>query len=226
MNQLSASILSAALLATSANATLGIACVDSVLVEVYDYINECRTAATCEAATDFAAGPGASDASSWVMRNNEGSHDYNIDFYGTNGGTLTGQADFMTTLSDYITANAAMSEMTWAEGLALAADSYTTEWAADTSFTTMTTPNGTTTTSRASANGTVSGSITETAFFYTTYAVDPLDMMRMIIANDTGVLADAFFSTDAEYLEEYLTMGASYALENGCSMDATTPTTC
>lgn|ERR1719183_2475032 len=226
MNQLSASILSAALLATSANATLGIACVDSVLVEVYDYINECRTAATCEAATDFEAGPGASDASEWAMRNNEGTHVYNIDFYGTNGGTLTGQATFMTTLGTYITDNAAMSEITWSEGLALAAESYTTEWAADPTFTSMTTPTGTTTTSRAAANGSVSGSITETAFFYTTYAVDPLDMMRMIIANDSGVLAEAFFSTDAEYLEEYTTMGASYSLENGCTMDPATPTTC
>ena len=58
MNRLSASILSAALVARSANAALGIACVDSVLVEVFDMINECRTNATCDAATDFAAGPG------------------------------------------------------------------------------------------------------------------------------------------------------------------------
>jgi opacity protein-like surface antigen len=51
MNHLSSSILSAAILASAANAA---ACVDSVLVDVFDYINECRTAVTCAAGTDYA----------------------------------------------------------------------------------------------------------------------------------------------------------------------------
>jgi hypothetical protein len=55
MNSLSTSILSAAVLATAANAA---ACVDSVLVDVFDKINECRTVETCEAATDYAANLG------------------------------------------------------------------------------------------------------------------------------------------------------------------------
>jgi len=117
--------------------------------------------------------------------------------------------------------------MTWSEGLALASQSYTAEWALDSTFTSMTAPSGSTTTSRARANGTVTGAITESAYFYTTYAVDPIDMVRFIIANDgTSVMKDAFFGVSADYLDTYLYMGASYALTSGCSMDATTPTAC
>jgi len=85
----------------------------------------------------------------------------------------------------------------------------------------MTTPNGTTTSSRAGANGTVTGSITETAFFYTTYAVDPIDMMRLIISNDTGSLQQAFFGTSANYKGVYNNMGAAYSSVNGCNMSHT-----
>lgn len=132
----------------------------------------------------------------------------------------------MLALGTYVTDTAALSEMTWSEGLALGADSYVTEWAADPSFTSMTTPTGTTTSSRAGSNGTVSGSITETAFFYTTYTVDPLDMMRMIIAQDTGHIADALFDVTADYLGVYNNMGASYGSVNGCSMSTSGPTAC
>jgi len=111
------------------------------------------------------------------------------------------------------TDNGALGDMVWSEGLALGADLYTSEWAAsDDSFTAMTTPSGTTTSSRAGANGTVSGSITETAFFYTTYTIDPLDIMRLIISNDSGVLQSAFFDVTADYLGVYNNMGASYSV--------------
>jgi hypothetical protein len=226
MNHLSASILSAALIAHSANATLGIACVDSVLVDVYDYINECRNNATCEAGTDYTAGPGASDASTWNMRNNNESDVYTIAFNGLNGTTLTDANTVLSSLATEVTDNGALGDMVWSEGLALGADSYTSEWAGDTSFTAMTTPSGTTTSSRAAANGTVSGSITETAFFYTTYTIDPLDIMRLIISNDSGSLQSAFFDVTADYLGVYNNMGASYSVENGCSMNVTTPTAC
>jgi len=124
----------------------------------------------------------------------------------------------MSDLANDITANGAHSEIVWSEGLALGAESYVTEWAGNNTFTSMTTPNGTTTSSRAGANGTVSGSITETAFFYTTYAVDPIDMMRLIISNDTGSLQQAFFGTSAEYKGVYNNMGAAYSSVNGCNM--------
>jgi len=115
-----------------------------------------------------------------------------------------------------------VESMTWSEGLALGAATYTAEWAQNSTFTSMTTPTGTTTTSRAAANGAVTGAITESAYFYTTYAVDPIDMMRFIIANDgSSVMKDALFAVDGTYLNEYLYMGASYALTNSCVMDAT-----
>jgi hypothetical protein len=131
----------------------------------------------------------------------------------------------MTALVDYVTAptdDVLVESMTWSEGLALGAATYTSEWAQNSTFTSMTTPTGSTTTSRAAANGSVTGAITESAYFYTTYAVDPIDMMRFIIANDgSSVMKDALFGVDATYLNEYLYMGASYALTSGCVMDAT-----
>lgn len=229
MNHLSTSILSAAILASAANAA---ACVDSVLVDVFDYINECRTSATCEAATDYAANMGniADGEEEWPLNNNGGSDEYVVQFYSTTGQNLADGDTTMEALAAYVTSptdDVLVESMTWSEGLALAAASYTAEWAQNSTFTSMTTPNGTTTTSRAAANGTVTGAITESAYFYTTYAVDPIDMMRFIIANDgSSVMKDAMFGVDATYLNEYLYMGASYALTSGCSMNTIGPVAC
>lgn len=80
----------------------------------------------------------------------------------------------------------------------------------------MTTSSGTTTTSRAGTYGTVTGSVTETAYWYTTFTVDPMDMMRFIITNDGGsnILADALFATDSVYS----VIGMAYRQDSGCSM--------
>lgn len=87
--------------------------------------------------------------------------------------------------------NGSSAAMTWSEGLALGNASYVTEWVAaagtDTSFTSLTSNNGTTTVSRATANGTVTGSIVETAYFFDAFSLDATDFMRLIITNDGTV---------------------------------------
>lgn len=118
----------------------------------------------------------------------------------------------------------AMAALTWSSGLAAASASYTNEWKYDTTFTSLTTNTGTTTSSRAAAQGTVTGVITETAYFINTYAIDPIDLMRLTISNDGAdnkVAAALFDSTSA-----YAVIGASYAVADGCTMDYTVPTLC
>jgi len=87
--------------------------------------------------------------------------------------------------------NGSSAAMTWSEGLALGNASYVTEWVAaagtDTAFTSLTSNNGTTTVSRATANGTVTGSIVETAYFFDAFSLDATDFMRLIITNDGTV---------------------------------------
>lgn len=222
MNHLSSYILSAAIAAGAANATtLGVACVDTVLVEVFDFINECRTETTCTAATDFTDNLAAL-TTTWDMRNNElGGTAVTVDYTGSTEVTLALQDTAMGTLATYVTDTAALTAMTWSEGLTLGSELYTTEWLSNTTFTSMTTPNGTTTTSRAATNGAVTGSLTESVYFYTTYTIDPLDMMRFIISNDgSAKMFDALFDSAEE--GNYLYLGASYALASGCTMDSTT----
>lgn len=105
--------------------------------------------------------------------------------------------------------------MTWSSGLAAASKSYTDSWKGDSGLTSLTTSNGTTTTSRAAAQGTVNGAIVETAFYYTTFAVDSMDMMRLLLANDgaSNVMLDALFNGTT-----YTTIGMSYASADGCNM--------
>lgn len=87
--------------------------------------------------------------------------------------------------------NGSSAAMTWSEGLALGNASYITEWVAaagtSNSFTSLTSNNGTTTASRATANGTVTGSIVETAYFFDAFSLDATDFMRLIITNDGSV---------------------------------------
>lgn len=87
--------------------------------------------------------------------------------------------------------NGSSAAMTWSEGLALGNASYVTEWVAAagtaTAFTSLTSNNGTTTVSRATANGTVTGSIVETAYFFDAFSLDATDFMRLIITNDGSV---------------------------------------
>jgi len=108
--------------------------------------------------------------------------------------------------------------VTWSEGLALGQADYLTEWAAAAGgtgeFSSLTTPTGTTTASRAGAHGVVTGKILEAAYFFETYSVDATDMMRLILVNDgTNVLRDSFLTKGAagtNTIETYKTMAAGY----------------
>lgn len=117
------------------------------------------------------------------------------------------------------------SAMTWSEGLALGCKNLTDEWKANSTFSATTSAAGTTTSSRAALNGTVSGAITETAFFFSAYSIDATDLVRFILTNDgagNGLYAAV---VDAAYT----TMGASYSGTNGCTMNANeggSPTAC
>jgi len=72
----------------------------------------------------------------------------------------------------------------WSEGLALAAENYVEEWTRDPTFYSLHAISGSTSMSRANANGITTGKIVETAFYYKSYSVDATDMIRFIITND------------------------------------------
>lgn len=78
--------------------------------------------------------------------------------------------------------------LAWAEGLALGNAAFVTEWAAaagtSDAFSSLTTPDGTTSASRANANGTVTGALVESAYFFDAYSLDATDLMNFIITND------------------------------------------
>lgn len=84
--------------------------------------------------------------------------------------------------------SASFTPMTWSEGMAAGNNAYTTEWAAaagtSNAFTSLTSSNGTTSASRAQANGTVTGSLVESAYFFSAYSIDATDMLNFIIIND------------------------------------------
>jgi len=108
--------------------------------------------------------------------------------------------------------------VTWSEGLALGQADYLTEWAAAAGgtgeFSSLTTPTGTTTASRAGAHGTVTGKILEAAYFFDAYTLDATDLMRLLLVNDRGnSLRDAFLTKGAagtNTIGTYKTMAAGY----------------
>lgn len=133
----------------------------------------------------------------------------------------------MTTLSTYVADNGALDALSWSEGLTSAAEEFVTAWKADTDIDSTTLDNGSTTVSRAGTYGTVSGSITETIYFFNTYTIDAMDFMRFIITNDgSNAMADAFFGVDSDYLGEYNMVGMAYGSPNDCSADTSGPTLC
>lgn len=110
----------------------------------------------------------------------------------------------------------------WAEGLALGNVAYVTEWtaavgsAAD-KFTSLTSTDGTTTASRASANGTVTGAIVEAAYFFKAFSLDATDLMNFIITNDgTNAMRDTLFNTEAEK-KKYGVMSMAIGQDDGCT---------
>lgn len=117
--------------------------------------------------------------------------------------------------------------MVWEEGLALGAALFTADWAVN-GGTSLTTSSGTTTASRAATNGAVTGLLTEAAYFYTTYTIDPIDLTRFIITNDGSAthIAEALFSVDSAYKGVYTAMGMSVATTDGCTQSTTGPASC
>lgn len=116
--------------------------------------------------------------------------------------------------------------LTWSEGLAAGNADYLAEWAAaaggSSAFNSLTTPNGTTTASRAGAHGTVTGRVVEAGYWYDTYSVDATDMMRLLLVNDgltTNAIQLAVLTGAAK--SSYKTMSAGWKAEDGCTMVAT-----
>lgn len=123
-----------------------------------------------------------------------------------------------------VAAAAAATDVTlkWAEGLALGNVAYITEWtaafasAAD-KFTSLTTTDGTTTASRANANGTVTGALVEAAYFFKAFSLDATDLMNFIITNDgTNAMRDTLFNTEAEKLK-YGVMSMAVGANDACT---------
>ena len=83
----------------------------------------------------------------------------------------------------------------WSEGLTLGCANFVNEWVRDPTFFSLHAASGSTTISRATANGIITGKIVETAFYYKAYSIDATDMMRLIITNDgsTNNLNQALF---------------------------------
>jgi hypothetical protein len=123
--------------------------------------------------------------------------------------------------------------LTWAEGMATGNTEYLAEWSAvagsGSSFTSLTTTNGTTTASRAAANGTVTGTIVESAYFFTTYSLDATDMLNFIITGDGDVtMRDSLFANTNK--SAFTRISAGVASQDGCTMvtgaPSATPTAC
>ena len=91
------------------------------------------------------------------------------------------------------------------------------DWAENADSKILTTQHGSTTFSRAKKYGSYTGKIIESAYFYNTYSIDAIDMMRFIITNDghANNIRDALFLAPSTYT----LMGAAYAVENGCTMN-------
>lgn len=137
----------------------------------------------------------------------------------------------MQALEDYkntpANVDAIPAAMEWKEGLAAGSAAFTSAWATS-GGTSLTTDDGTTTASRAAEQGTATGLLTETAYFYTTYTIDPVDLTRLVITNDgsSNYVADALFGVDAVYLGTYTTIGMSIFITDGCTMEVAGPTAC
>jgi len=218
--------------------------VDGTLVTVFNRINAARTAPATSSAilayktavTSYsdannnsrASGPQASgNAEHWYMRQNMTGGTAAADTFRivtlATGAIATSNTLYQGTAGQAACATCAL---TWSEGLALGNADYLAEWAAaaggGASFDTLTTPNGTTTASRAGAHGTVTGRIVEAGYWYDTYSVDATDMMRLLLVNDglSGNAMQAAVLTGAAKAT-YTHMSAGWASAQGCTMAAT-----
>ena len=110
-----------------------------------------------------------------------------------------------------------MEPLNWSEGLSLGSASFVYEWSHDPTYYSLNSKSGSTTMSRAKANGIVTGKIVETAFYYKSYSVDVTDMIRFILTNDGGTnnLRDSLIDKESTFT----TMGGAWAHKIGCRMD-------
>lgn len=127
----------------------------------------------------------------------------------------------------------AAAALTWAEGMSTGNISYLTEWSAVAGsadvFTSLTTTNGTTTASRAATNGTVTGTLVESAYFFDSYSLDATDMLNFIITADGDVtMRDSLFAS--ANAASFTRFSAGLAQQDGCTMatgaPSGTPTAC
>ena len=85
-------------------------------------------------------------------------------------------------------------QFTWVEGLALGAADFVNEWAAnhstDTPIYSLRPPSNSSTMSRASLNGIVTGKILENAYFIKVWSLDAYDLIRFLITNEGPNNAD------------------------------------
>lgn len=133
------------------------------------------------------------------------------------------ESDYQVSTTNVAPAAAATDvSLKWAEGLALGNVAYITEWTAAVSsaadkFTSLTSTDGTTTASRANANGTVTGAIVEAAYFFDAFSLDATDLMNFIITNDgTNAMRDTLFNTEAEKLK-YGVMSMAIGQDTSCT---------
>lgn len=111
----------------------------------------------------------------------------------------------------------------WAEGLALGANNFATEWKSDSAFRTLNAPSGSTTSSRASLSGKVTGLLTETAYFYQTKSVDAVDLMRFLMVNDGAgnqMRNTMFLKQSSGWNKTFTHTGMAYTVESGCNISS------
>ena len=204
---------------------LGQSCVNGTLVKVFNRINAMRATNTGSAdSIRFAAAQSAWNAAAkWSMtQNSSNAAVYNVNVL--SAGRITASNTVIQAMT------AGFTPMTWSEGMAAGNNAYTTEWAAAfgtaNAFTSLTSSNGTTSASRAQANGTVTGSLVESAYFFSAYSIDATDMLNFIIVNDgsTNPMRDAVFANSNK--TKYTKFSGGIAARSGCTVSSSTPTAC
>lgn len=219
-----AAIVAVSFAAETMATTLGQSCVNSNLVKVFNAVNSLRKEGTASATyTMYAATSTYNKANTgvWLMSQNSA----NAAAYKVN--VVSGDARVAASLAvlDAIGANPAspVAPIKWVEGLATGNDEFVAEYVADPSFSSLTAPSGSTTISRATESGTVTGKVTEVAYFYDTYSSDSNDMMRFILTNDgSSGVRDPLVKKDSTYKA----MSAGFGSDSSCTMSAATPTAC
>lgn len=82
-------------------------------------------------------------------------------------------------------------------------------------------PSGSTTQSRARAEGAYTGLITETGYFFEARSLDSIDLMRFLMVNDGSgnqMRNTLFLKNEGAWAKTYTHMGMAYNIASGCNM--------